>query len=309
MNKKTLILAAVLAVLVILAYAYQGPIREWQAKASRPKNFLAKIDTGKIDKIIISKNGETTLTKQGADWLVEGPPAGEAGSKFKVAKEVMAEVMGKLDEAAKAELEFSSTNKDKKKDFKTDAGGVQVRLEVGGREAAKFVVGKVASDYQSSYLSQPEIDPTYLLGGVNLTYAFDREDWRDRTVLSGDPTKFSRVRFQFPNRQFEIAKTGEKWFTEGRPKVELDRSKMDKVLGLMANLIASGIPAQDFGPTGLEKNLMIIEATGEGAKNTLMVGLDNGEGDFYAKNGASDNIYLISKADRDSLDLKPEQLK
>jgi hypothetical protein len=59
----------------------------------------------------------------------------------------------------------------------------------------------------------------------------------------------------------------------------------------------------------LEKNQLIVEALGEGVKNILMVGNDNGKGLFYAKKGDSDIIYLISKSDRDGLNQNQAQLK
>ena len=48
--------------------------------------------------------------------------------------------------------------------------------------------------------------------------------------------------------------------------------------------------------------LKILEDFKIPAKNTLMVGDDNGEGLYFAKRGDSDNIYLISEEQRDVLD-------
>ncbi len=301
-NKKTIILAIVLVVLVALAYAYQGPVKKWQENFSKPTNFLGKVNVAKIDKIIIAKNGETTLARQGDDWLV-------AGTKFKVGKTVMTEALDKLDQASKAGLELVSTNKQKKSDFKTDSTGVTLKLYEGGKEIVKFVVGKVGADYESSYIAQPEVDNTYLLKQVNLTYALDKDEWRDRTIFSGEATKINKLRIQQGSAQFSAAKSGDKWTTADSKKIPLDKEKVEKIISLMTGLTAAGIPTQDFRAAGLEKNQLIVEAAGESIKNVLMVGNDNGKGEFYAKRGDSDNIYLISKSDRDELNRKIEQLK
>jgi len=301
-NKKTLYLAGALVVLIGMAFAYQGPIKKWQENMSKQKNFLAGIDTEKIDKIVVAKNGETVLEKGSAGWLV-------GGSKFKANKLAMEEVLDKLSKAAAAELELVSTNKEKKAGFKTDSSGVTVKLYQAGKEIAKLVIGKVAGDYQSSYIAQPEADSTYLLKGVNLSYALDKTDWRERTIFAGEAAKLTKLRIQQGKIQFTSSLAGEKWAVEDAKKTPLNKEKVEKITALMANLTAVEIPAQDFKVAGLEKNQLIVEATGEGVKNTLMVGNDNGKGMFYAKSGDSDIIYLISKVDRDELNKKQEQLK
>lgn len=302
MNKKTIYLAIVLVVLIGLAYAYQGPIKEWQEKASKQKNFLAKIDIEKVDKIVVAKNGETALEKGSDGWLVSGTP-------FKAGKLAMDEVITKLGDAAVAELELVSANREKKAGFKTDSSGVTVKLYQAGNEIAKLVIGKIGADYQSSYIANPDTDSTYLLKGVNLSYALDKEDWRERTIFSGEAAKLTKLRIQQGKTQFTAGLAGEKWTVEDARKTVLSKEKVDKVLALMANLTAAEIPVQDFKPTGLEKNLLIVEASGSGINNTLMVGNDNGKGMFYAKTGASDIIYLISKTDRDELNKNQAQLR
>jgi hypothetical protein len=301
-NKKTLFLAIALVVLIGLAFAYQGPIKQWQEKASKQKNFLAGIDTEKIDKIIVAKNGETTLEKGSDGWTV-------AGTDFRVNKSAMEEALTKLSDAVSADLELISTNKAKKADFKTDMSGVTVKLYQAGKQITELVVGKVAGDYQSSYIARSDADSTYLLQGVNLSYVFDKDDWRDRTIFTGEAAKLTKLRIQQGKIQFTAGLAGEKWTVEDAKKTPLNKEKVDKALALMANLTATEIPAQDFKAAGLEKNQLIVEASGEGVKNTLMVGNDNGKGMYYAKKGDSDIIYLISKADRDELNKKQEQLK
>jgi len=69
----------------------------------------------------------------------------------------------------------------------------------------------------------------------------------------------------------------------------------------MSNLTAEKIPAQDFTGTGLEKNLIIVEAAGKEINNTLMIGSANDDDLYYAKTGDNDNIYLITKNEREKI--------
>lgn len=306
MQKKTLVLAGILVVLIGVVYAYQGPIKTWRENLGKPNNFLAGLDTGRIDKIELGGKNPATLVKQNGDWLVEGMPG-----KFKVAAADMSDVMAALDKATKSEVEFTSTNKEKKKDFQTDAdGGVRVTLYNGQIELVRLVVGKLASDFQSTYISQPEIDSTYLLKGVSLSYLFLRDDWRDRTIFSGDKEKIKKLRLKYPGREFVLERDDKGEWRLSKPyAMSVKKEKLEKILALMSGLTAVAIPEQDFKPTGLDKNLLIAEATGEGLSNVLMVGNDNGKGQFYAKRGDSDNIYLISEDDKNGLDIKIDQLK
>jgi hypothetical protein len=75
-------------------------------------------------------------------------------------------------------------------------------------------------------------------------------------------------------------------------------------LGILENLRSADIPAQEFKGTGLEKNSLIIQVSGEGFDNTLMVGDCTKDNVCYAKRGDSDNIYFITKEQRDALNIK-----
>ncbi len=69
MDKKTLRLGGILIILIVLAYLYQGPLKEWRAGLGKPKNFLASVDAGQINKIeIIQKEKTVVLEKQGDKW-------------------------------------------------------------------------------------------------------------------------------------------------------------------------------------------------------------------------------------------------
>ena len=302
MNKKTLILGGILIILTTLAYLYQGPLKKWQAGLGKERNFLAKVDVKSIDKIEIIKDGKTVTLERAGDRLKVG------GTKdFYVEKSTADSLVNKLEEATKADLELVSSNKDKKSELKTDDSGVTVKLYQTGNMIMDFIIGKMGNDFSSTYISTANTDKTYSIG-VNLS-VFNQPEWRDRTIFSSDKEKINKIRFQYPSGEFTIEKVGELWKGAKPYSFSVSKEKIDKILDVMSNLTALEIPEQNFAGTGLEKNNLIIQATGDGVDNTLMVGDSNGEELYYAKNGISDNIYLISKDTRNELNKKIQDLK
>jgi len=327
-NKKTTILAAILVFLIGLAFLYQGPLKNWQANLGKPKNFLAQVKVDQIDKIDITSRGNTTsLEKQtnpslGSTGSANSPQANTpqasseqfrwkiVGSKdFYAATAQMSLVMDDLDQAIKGNLELISNNQEKQKELNTDtSSGIEVKLYKGDIKISDFIIGKLANDFTSTYISDSISPATYLIKS-NLYSAFNQSDWRDLTIFSTDKNKVTKVRFQYPNREFTIEKKDDIWQGSLPMQFSVSKDKVDKILEIMTNLSAVKITEQSFTGTGLEKHLIIIQASGDGINNTLMVGTADKDNNYYAKKGDSDNIYLISKEQRDELDKWIWQLK
>ena len=114
---------------------------------------------------------------------------------------------------------------------------------------------------------------------------------------------------QYPDREFAIEKVKngdkEEWQGTLPYKFKVSEEKINKILNIMTSLRATRIPEQKFEGTGLEKHLIIVEASGDDVDSVLMVGDTYKDGEeelYYAKRGDSDNIYLITKEQRDELD-------
>lgn len=303
MTKKNIILAIVLVILGALAYGYQGPWQEWRKKIDQPKNFLAALPVDQLTKIEVKKGDKTTvLEKSGERWKIGGT------KDFYVDNALSQNMIDELKAAAKANLEVISENKDKKSLFATDDNGINVKLFKGEAIVAVFIVGKMASDYQSTYISQPNLDKTYQVK-AGLNAVFDRASWYDYTIFSSDQTKITKIRFQYPAREFTIEKKDDKWAGTLPQPFTVNKEKAEAIAGIMANLVAADIPEQTYAGTGLEKHLIIVQATGEGVDNTLMIGNANKDGEYYVKKGNSDNIYLISKEQQNTLNTDINKLK
>jgi len=309
MSKKNLLLGGFLIILVSFSYLYMGPFKKWQEDKNKIHNFLEGIDLDQVNKIAINRRGkEVVLEKDGDKWKISGT------KNFYAPDDVLSRAMEELKKAQKSEMKLVSTNKDRKDEFKVDETGVNLKLENGDDILKEIIIGKMSSDFKNNYVAQVDDDKIYSLEAA-LDPVFNREDWYDKTIFKSDKEKISKIRFQYPRKEFSIEKKDEKWSGVSPYKFKVSPEKIKDVLEIMSNLKAVKIPEQDFKNTGLEKNLIIIEAGGEGFNNVLMVGDAFKDDDqkeieyYYAKKGDSDNIYLITKEQKESLEKNIWNLK
>ena len=295
MNKKNLILGGVLILLIALAYLYRGPYQEWHMAHGRPDNFLADLKVDEVNTIEITYLDSTTkLEKVGDKWKIGGT------KEFYIQDDIANSLIGSLRDAKSAAVELVSENPEKKNEFMVGVGGAQVVLKQGDNVLADFIVGKLGNDFTSTYIAAAGSDKIYAVK-ANLNSALARSDWYDRTIFSSDKDKITKIRFQYPTREFTVEKTEDGWAGILPATFRVGEDKIEPILDIMANLKAVDIPEQTFDGTGLEKNSIIIQATGDGVDNILMVGDENDAGYYYAKRGESDNIYLITEEQREAL--------
>jgi hypothetical protein len=305
MNKKNFTLIIILALLIILAYLYQGPWQSWRANKNVTKNFLASVNVDQANRIEITKNGETTtLVLNGSRWKIDGT------KDFYVSDANAQNVVARLKDLTATQLELVSTNQTKKIDFNTDSiSGVNVKLNQGSKEIASFIVGKINGNYTGTYLSPTGLANTTYLTKVDIYDAFVQNDWYDKNIFASDKTKINSVKFKNNGKEFNVAKQGDDWYATGTTKIKLNKDKVNGIVDLLASLVAAAIPDQNATSTGLSNSQLVVQATGDGIDNTIIVGNDNGQGQYYVKRENSDNIYLIAKAERDKLNVQIKDLK
>jgi len=301
MSKNNLKLAILLVILMAFAYAYRGPLKDFRDNLGKPRNFLKKVNIEQLDKIEITKGEETvSLEKYDSKWKVGGT------KDFYTDDSSAGNLIESLKEAAEiSRLELASDNEDNRDNFQIGSEGIGVKLYSGGNMLSDFIIGKLATDYTSTYVSQAGNPEIYSIG-VNLYTPFSQNEWRDDTIFNIEKDKISKLRFQYPNREFTVEKQDGKWQGTLPYSFLVSGEKLDPILDIMSKLYAQDIPEQKFEGTDLEKHLIIVEAVGEGIDNTLMIGKvvaseTTGEKLYYAKRGDSDNIYLVSQEVRDEL--------
>ncbi len=306
-NKKNLILGGILVLLLFMVYTSR------KIDKSKSNNFLSNVNTENITKLVITngKASSTTLIKDGEKWKIDGTKG------FYTKDSVAKDLNEKIPEMINAKFDLISTNGSRKDSFRTDGvTGVKVEMYDKDNKIDSFIIGKIGPDFTSTYISKNGIDKTFLIKDLNVSSLFNRTKWMDDEIFNSDKEKITKIRFQYPDREFiieknEIKEAGDKkteskaeWKGTAPYKFSVDQGKVGKILNVMSNLSAIKIPVQKFDGTGLEKHLIIVQATGEDIDNTLMVGTGDGsEGEelYYVKKGDSDNIYLITKEQRDIL--------
>lgn len=302
MSKKNIRLFIVLLILIGVAYIYQKPYQNWKSNKDKADNFLSDINIEKIDKIEISAFDNTSsLVKKNEQWKVDD-------SNFNVRPDLKENLFNALREAKDSDLELVSNNSNKKSEYQTDISGTNIKLYQNGNIAADFIVGSLGNDFQSTYISKPEIGDTYLVD-ANLFGAVNIYEWRDTFIFASNQESINKIRFQYPDREFTIEKNEEGWKGISPNEFEVNEDQLNDILDIMASLQATQIPEQTFEGTGLEKNLIIVQATGNGVDNTIMIGEANDSDQYFVKRGDSDNIYLITKTQRDTLDKTIQDFK
>ncbi len=296
MRKENIILGSVFGVLLVLAFVFE-PIMDWKKNLGRPDNFFDKIKFEEVVKINLEKNGEKiTLERQGNKWKIADTKDFYVRDKDEIFSTYM-------EEAIESNFDLASNNKDRKSEFETGESGTRVSLEDNDKVLIDFIVGKMTNDFASSYISLPDSSETYRVG-ANLAYAFNKDVnlWYDTMIFASGSESVNKIRFQYPNSEFSVEKKDDIWKGTLPYSFSVDEEKITKILDIMTSLNAVDIPAQTFEGTGLENHSIIVEVSGDGVQNVLMVGGANEDGDYYVKRGDSDNIYLISSEQKEMLE-------
>jgi hypothetical protein len=310
MNKKNAILGGILLILVALAYAYSNPYKEWRRESGKPDNFFANVQINDLSKISVEGDGQNmAIEKINNQWRVEGT------KDFFLKDDVAGDLIEGLKNAVKADFEIMSENPEKKKDFQTDDEfGMKLALFIGENEVAAAIVGKLTNDFSGTYISKSDDNKTYVIK-TDLRNALARQDWYNMSIFDNDPNVITKVRFQYPGREFSVEKSEDTWKGVLPYAFKVDDKKIETIVNLMSKIRAEEIPEQTFDNTGLDKHEIIIQATGDGIDNVLMIGSakkTDKKGDkvlYYAKKGSSDNIYLITENDKNELSKQISQLK
>jgi len=304
-TKKNLTLLAVLIILAAGAYLYSGPFQNWRdsRKKEDQKNFLAAINMELVNKIEVTTNkGEVhTIIKEGGTWRAEP-------DKWPAEQIIMDSLEKKLTNViSEPELDIASLNAGNKVNFEVDeANGLRVKLfQWESNEVANFIIGKVTSDYQGTYISRDNDDKTYKVKET-FVRVFDVEGWRDLTITNIGGAVDTAV-FKYPNQEVEITNIpdsrGEVYWRSVRPyAVRLNKEKTEAFVNAAAKLEAIAIPAQDSENAGFGAPSLQIQLKGDGVDETLIIGNKNqGADEYFIKRSNDNKIYLITKDNRDGL--------
>ncbi|PLX27458.1 hypothetical protein C0583_04065 [Candidatus Parcubacteria bacterium] len=280
MSKKNLYLGGVLLLLIVVAFVYNGPFKEWREDFGKPKNFFSELKVSDIEQIEIDSSEKViVITEEDNNrWKIEDT------KDFYVTNSVMNKVFDSLGDAIESEIILVSENPEKQGEFMIDENNRYIiKLKIGEDEYFEFALGKASSDMQDTYVAKIDDDAIYSVK-ASLRTAFDHDDWYNKEIFALEKDNIKKVRFQYPSREFTIEKDEIEEVAEGEEVPEanwngtlpyrfsVDNEKVAEVLDLVSSLEAAEIPAQTFEGTGLEKNLQILQFSGDGVDVVLMIG-------------------------------------
>jgi hypothetical protein len=300
MDKKNTILAASLAILILATIAYKAPLTQ---KAQQPEvNILTVDQLNSADEIILeSADKNFSIKKEGERWKVSNTKS------FYADNEKVSRFLSAIKKTGEESLELVSVSSSKKDQLLPKNSSIAVTIKKSGNKEIEVVVAKAPSR-SGSYISLAGKNETYLTK-TDIVTLVGADDWIDLTIFSGNKDDINRLRLQYPGSEFAMEKKDDKWSGVKPFIFPVSSNKIDEILDIMTNLQGVKIPTQDYKGTGLEKNLIIVQASGANINNTIMVGEADKDGNYFAKRGDSDNIYLITKKQRDELVKKINDLR
>jgi len=305
--KKTVVMLVVFAVLVvasvIVAALPEGP--------GGPSLDLPKITADDVTKIeVTTADGENySLVKGGEGWTAM--PIGKTTDEKRVER-ALAEV------ASLRIGNMVSKSSDSHPLYDVRDEGLTVAAYTSSGEAWRLIIGKRSSDERGDYVRKPGDDRVFINAGrLSSTFKNKVNYWRDRTVSKFDKESASALILEADGKSLSFIKgEGDKWGFETRPAdlladYRLDSDKVKRVAEGMANMSASDF--EDKADSAAEHGLVPPDAKAtvalkDGESVTLMVGHENDK-NYYAKKEGNEQIFLISKFQRDKLRKTVEELR
>jgi hypothetical protein len=307
-NKKNLTLIIILIVLAGGAYLYTGPYKNWQnnKQTSDSRNWLSAVNMSLVDKITATdKDGKThILTKINSEWKAEP-------NNWPTEKIITDALDEKLLNLTKDELEIASFNKDNKDKFDLGANGLKIKLFQGGKEIGNFIIGKIGSDYASTYIGRDGDDRSYRAHDT-FVRAFDVESWRDNTILNLETSAINAVRWQYPTNNFEITnqpdKRGETYWHASSTLLRLNKEKVEAFLNSVVKLEASDVPEQNITGSGLDKPILQLRLSGQEINETLILG-NKKNSEYYLQKQSTGQIFLITEQNKKEMEKQLKDLQ
>ncbi len=209
MSKKTLILAALLVVLVLLAFLVLERTGE-RSESVDETEHLFEIDSAAVDGVELqSRELAVVLRKRGGEWRLEAP------IQYRADQGNVASLIGQLKNLGIRAV--VSSNPEKQSIFEVDSTGTSVVLRIGEKPAAGLIIGKMGSTWSETYVRRPD-DREVLLVDASLAPLRTRglKEWRDRGIASVPRETIDRVEFQYGDTTFALVREDSVWRVGGQ---------------------------------------------------------------------------------------------
>lgn len=285
-------------VLVLLGGVYLATERPFAVRRGAgglmPVNLLfADFSADDAERITVSGPSDwVALVREPLGWMIEGEPRRHADDSK------VSEALQKISELTTSDL--VSMIPDKHEVFEVNAEkGTRVTAAAGSDLVlADLVIGKPGPDFMSSYVRKADGSDVYLSGhGLSFALRPDEAFWRDRKLMSFSTEDVTRLSVECREAAFVVTRDGDGgWRLTAPDELAADTSEVEKLLGHLANLNASGF-ADDRSPS--ECGLALV-AGGE-PEATVTVELSSGPAQTVYIGLRDEDVYCVRRADRETI--------
>ena len=143
----------------------------------------------------------------------------------------------------------------------------------------------------------------YLLKDVSLTALSSASDWYDKTILTFDQTKATKVTFREGNVITILTKQGDKWMSNDK---EAKKDKVDSLLSQVSSLTAQSLFDASKGTTYPKAANLVFTIEYNGKSETLE--FYKGSSDYLVKRTSDGEQFVISEYSISSIISAPKEI-
>ncbi|RKZ04995.1 MAG: hypothetical protein DRQ04_00250 [Candidatus Hydrothermota bacterium] len=281
----TVKLLIILVILALLAFLVE---RSRTRKLSpHLRRLISEKQTEKIDRIIISREGDTSrLIRENDTWYVE-----ILGKKKKTDEKKVDRLFGTLD-SLRGELVSSSG--ERYGEYEVDEKGLRALFLSGDDTVLDIIVGKSGPDFNSSYVRKTDEEGVYLVNRYLKSVFYPNPDrWRDRKIVEFDRDSIEEFSVRKGKKYCRVVREDTLYVVK---EGDCDTSKIRSFLGTWSRLTAVSFDDTiSVAAAGLDKPQYIVTLVPvKGEEVKLTVGKKDDKNRYYLSKEGDEQIYIIA---------------
>ena len=301
-------MGVVALILILLVIVFANPFKDSIRKSKTPEGALWEgVVADRADQIQLETGGAVPvmLSREGGGWVVESQ------GSFPADTTAVSSMLRAVRNAVSTGI--VSTNPENRSKFQVDSLGVRVTLSGGGSKLLAFTLGKVGTDFTTSYVRPEESNQVHVVRGINRNLFSRPQGFRDRTLFRFDPAAVQSVNLFTPDGSWEVLRGDTAWALSrpGGSPVAAKDTEIDAVLRSLSNLSADGFAEAAVleTQTGLESPAYIVTVRFSGGdESAILVGKKNEKNQFYTARLDRGVVYLLGEWRINSVARKYEDL-
>lgn len=204
-----------------------------RAKERTYREVVLTLDTARVQAITVTsrRQGRIPLRffRDGALWRLTA-----GGDTFRVEREAFLDLLGPLGDL-RVKREVGTMDLVKDRYDLTDTLAELLTIDLDGGERRELLVGKSTFSPKApwSHVNVPgEKEVFAVVGKLSMATEMRAEEWRPRTVVKGDPRRWTALHFQFPGNDYRFDRINGEWRLDS---ASCDTARVAKYLQSLAH--------------------------------------------------------------------------